>query len=395
MRLSSLAVVATSALLAEEALACGPRRGAQSALVKSARTVSWQRKDISMKQAKLLVLMIAACCIAIPLALVVSTLTLKAADPPGHDLTLDDVGGDIPLYGPNGGQNFIRAWCGCLSHAITIYTDGGSPDPITGDNDVSAIVTYTTSGIKTISVYSPDPHDSVANSPDWFGIYDADEITITGPDLVSVNKAGIVFEARVKCQGVDVSGKMVTFSCSGYLSVSGDNPVATDATGKATVTVDSGQWPSGSPNTSWVRASVDNGLGQSLTADHYLTILKVNHHDPVDVKILVGHLADPPGNYLYSALLTFTVSPSMTGVPITFGFEKDADGNEEGQGFDDPATLENPDTWTQYGAASVRIRSSDMEETATVLCAFQESQGRAEVTFEGITSVTSEDCAEE
>ena len=337
-----------------------------------------------MKQAKLVVLMIAACCITIPLALVVSTLTLKAADPPGHDLTLDDVGGDIPLYGPSGGEKFIRAWCGCLSHAIAIYTDGGSPDPITGNDDVSATVTYTTPGIKTISVYSPDPHDNVVNSPDSFGIYDVGEVTLSAQnidsDRVSIYQAGIEFLATVTCQQVRVSGKTVTFT-SNDVTFPGGSTEVTDSNGGALVIGEAGSWPSMVEYGTWVTATVDNGLGVDVTADCYLTVIEIDNPTPANPKILVGHY---PDNFLYSVVLTFTTSPPVWGLPVTFEFE-----SSEGDGVNYAATLEDADGGTDTnGEATVRVRSSDLEETATVLCTFEASCGSTDVTFEGITGVS-------
>lgn len=132
---------------------------------------------------------------------------------------------------------------------------------------------------------------------------------------------------------------------------------------------------------STVTASCDNGLGDTVDDDEDFTIVKVNDPTPANPSIIVGHY---PTNSLYTVVLTYTVSPAISGVPITFEFE-----SWEGDGVNYAASLEDASSSTDgSGQATVRVRSSDLEETATVECTYQESSGSTDVTFLGLTDVT-------
>ena len=87
---------------------------------------------------------------------------------------------------------------------------------------------------------------------------------------------------------------------------------------------------------------------------------------------------------LYTVLLTYTVSPPISGVPVAFTFEQG-----QGHGVNYPATLEEIEDCTNNdGEASVRLRSSDLREKIGVICRFGTSSGRANVVIQGITGVT-------
>jgi len=207
----------------------------------------------------------------------------------------------------------------------------------------------------------------------------ANTITVSDLGMYSVNKTGITVEATVTNDGSPVSGATVTFSSSA-LTFTGSNPATTNAQGKATVTASAGSTPSGSRDGSSVTASVDDGLGSTASAWDHFTVVKVKNPSQTEHHILVGGYED---DSLYSVVLTFEVSPGISGVPIAFAFE-----GEEGKGVEVLGRLEDAATASDgNGKATVRVRSSDLEETATVQCTFQSSSGSTDVTFDPITGI--------
>ena len=204
----------------------------------------------------------------------------------------------------------------------------------------------------------------------------ANTITISDLGMYSVNKTGITVEATVMNDGSPVSGVAVTFSSSS-LSFTGSNPATTNAQGKVTVTANTGSSASSSPDASSVTATVDDGQGSTASAWDHFTVVKVKNPSQSEYHILVGGYED---DSLYSVVLTFEVSPGISGVPIAFAFE-----GEEGKGVEVLGRLEDAATATDAnGRATVRVRSSDLEETATVQCTFQSSSGGTDVTFDPI-----------
>jgi len=246
---------------------------------------------------------------------------------------------------------------------------------------------YSPAGNKTIKVYveakviGAGAYSGIPVSDDAQkagDVIQADSITVGSLDKFSINKTDISVTATVTCCGENAGGLTVTFS--GDMTFDGDGTAVTNDSGVATITASTGATPSASLDSSSVTASVDNGLGTPVTDDEDFTIVEVNDPTPVNPNILVGNL---PDNDLYSVVLTYTVSPAISGVDVEFEFEEG-----EGEGDEIPAELEDEDDYTDdNGEATVRVRSGDLRETATVKCSYQESSGSTDVTFEGVNSV--------
>jgi len=203
-------------------------------------------------------------------------------------------------------------------------------------------------------------------------------VLVSAPRLVSVNQRDIPISAAVFRGGEPVRDARVVFA-SDALRVP-PTALETDADGLATATADAGPMPSLFRNGSHVTASVQHKTLGKASGTARLTVVRVNDPTPAHPRILVGSLSH---NELYSVVLTFTVLPQMGGVPVTFAF---APGDGEGVNY--PAKLEEASATTDAsGRARVRLRSSDLRESPTVLCRFGASAGSTTVTFEGITGV--------
>ena len=209
-------------------------------------------------------------------------------------------------------------------------------------------------------------------------VYQADAISITPLDKFSIDQTGILVSARVTCFGNPAAGVTVSF-CSDKLTL---NPATatTDATGQAMVTAHAGSSPSACADCSYVEATVDDGLGSSITATEELTVVEVKDPTTPDPSILVGGYDI---DSLYSVVLTFSVTPVVQGVPVTFSLPSGP------YGVNIFAQLEDQDTVTNgNGLASVRVRSGDLEGDVEVRCTFEASYGHADVTFAGITGLS-------
>jgi hypothetical protein len=199
------------------------------------------------------------------------------------------------------------------------------------------------------------------------------DISVTIPSIVSVNQSAIPVRATLMAGSTPVSGRSVTFSSSD-LSFSSSTAV-TDASGVATVTATASSSPSAALNASSVTASFD-----SVSDTANFTIVEVYPTSANSDSIIVGALAV---DSLYSSLLTFTVSPAISGVPLTFSFQSGT-----GVGYSIPAALESPSASTDAsGCGTVRLRSGDLRENATVMCTYEASTATKTVAITGITSV--------
>jgi len=208
---------------------------------------------------------------------------------------------------------------------------------------------------------------------------DALAVVVSAPKMVSVRQRGIPVTAAVVRGGEPVPGLSVAFS-SDALALP-PFPVVTDARGMATVPADAGPTPSPFRDGSHVTATVHDPASGKATGTARLTLVRIGEPTPANPRTIVGGF---PNNDLYSVVLSFTVSPRIPGVPVGFAF---APG--EGEGVDFPARLEEPSAATDAsGQARVRVRSSDLRESPTVLCRYGASAAGTRITFEGITGVT-------
>jgi len=201
-------------------------------------------------------------------------------------------------------------------------------------------------------------------------------VLVTAPRCVSVNQRGIVLEARVVRGGEAAAGLPVAFSSDG-LTIP---PVAaeTNADGVATVVAEAGTTPSPHVDGSHVRAVVRDPARGSAMGAARLTVIRLNDPTPEAPRILVGGFSH---NELYSVVLTFSVSPAVAGVPLSFAF---APGDRKG--FDCLPRLEEASAATDAsGRASVRVRSGDVRWSPTILCTAAACNASTTVTFEGIT----------
>lgn len=203
-----------------------------------------------------------------------------------------------------------------------------------------------------------------------------DAISISDLTMYSISKTGISISATVTCEGNAAPNLTVTFSC-GALSFPGGATAVTNASGVATVTANTGSSPSSALDAETITASVPDGIGNTYEAHDHFTVVKVNSPTPASPSIIVGHY---PTDSLYSVLLTYTVSPAISGVPVSFSFQSGQNG------VNYAATLENGSSATDSnGQSTVRVRSSDLEQAMTVLGTYQESSGSTGVTFLGLT----------
>ena len=249
-----------------------------------------------------------------------------------------------------------------------------------------------TGGTKTLTVYADDNYaadnnaalaDETATSAS-VNVIVFDSVEIAALDMFSINKTGISVSATVTGGGSPISGVTVGFSSSDLTFPSGSTGV-TNGSGVATVTASTGSSPSSSQDSSSVTATTQCDY-PDVTDTEYFTVVKVNDPTPSDPKILDGGFSV---DSLYSVVLTYTVSPAISGVPVGFEFQN---GGGQGSPRERNASLESPDSSTNAsGQATVRVRSSDMRETVTVKCTYQESYGSTGVTFEGITGCSGYD----
>ena len=248
--------------------------------------------------------------------------------------------------------------------AVTVTIGGTATYSYT---DAAGIVHTST---MTVTGTSPNPPLEVDVQ-----VYEADSVLLSAPSLVSINRTGIPISACVTCLGTPAAGVEVTFTCS---NLTFSSPTATtDTSGTASVTAESGAEPSQAGGYH-ITASTDDGLGGTVSGSSDMTVLKVDDPFPLNPKILAGGLSYPG---LYTVDLMFCVSPPVAGVPVAFTMDG-------GGGHNQPAALENPSTSTDsQGQASVTVRSSDVTETATVKCTYQESVNSTDVTFMGPISV--------
>lgn len=247
-------------------------------------------------------------------------------------------------------------------------TSGGSGGEITLSGDA------TTAGTYTISASCTDHGSDSAT----LVVFACDDIQVGELGIFSINETDISVSATVYCQNEPAPGLTVTFTSSS-LTFTGGNTATTDANGVATVTATASGTPSAYLNAGSVTASVNDGVGTDYTDDEDFTLVEVNNPTPVNPTIVDGGYSD---NSVYAVVLTFTVSPAISGVPVTIAFE-----SGEGQGVEVAAALEDASTTTNgSGEATVRVRSSDLRETATVKCTYGQSSGSTDVEFVGIAS---------
>jgi len=207
---------------------------------------------------------------------------------------------------------------------------------------------------------------------------DALAVLVSVPKRVSVNQRRIPVTATVVRGGERVPRMAVRFS-SDALRFS-PHAIETGDDGVAILSADAGPTPSPFRDGSFVQATVEDRARGKVSGLARLTVVRIEDPTPAHPKILDGAYGL---NQLYSVVLTYTVSPPIQGVPVAFAF---APG--QGKGVNYPAALEEAsETTDAAGQASVRVRSSDLRESPTVLCRFGESVGSTDVTFEGITSV--------
>jgi len=203
-------------------------------------------------------------------------------------------------------------------------------------------------------------------------------VLVSVPKRVSVNQKRIPVTATVVRGGERVPRMAVRFS-SDALRFS-PHAIETGDDGVAILSADAGPTPSPFRDGSFVQATVEDRARGKVSGLARLTVVRIEDPTPAHPKILDGAYGL---NQLYSVVLTYTVSPPIQGVPVAFAF---APG--QGKGVNYPAALEEAsETTDAAGQASVRVRSSDLRESPTVLCRFGESVGSTDVTFEGITSV--------
>ena len=190
---------------------------------------------------------------------------------------------------------------------------------------------------------------------------------------ISVNQTGITVTATLAGL-TPIGGQTISFSSSDLTFSS--STATTDAAGVATVTATA----SGTPSTGLDAASVTASSGPISATDGF-TIVSVGITSASSDSILVGAYTD---NSLYTSLLTYTVNPPIAGVPLTFALQSGT-----GVGYSIAAALENPSASTDAsGVGTVRLRSGDLRETATVKCTFGASTATKDVTFTGITGVS-------
>jgi len=255
-----------------------------------------------------------------------------------------------------------------------------SISPLTGDDTDGSDGTITGSGTPT----TPGTYTirATCNSAT-----DSAELIVTGDieveitSLVSVDQSGITVTATVA--GAPLAGKTVSFS-SDALDFDSDTAV-TDSYGKASVTATASASPSASEDAASVTATYDPGGGGDPISDTAnFTVVEVNYTSASRSSIIVGGYTD---NSLYTSLLTFTVDPAISGVPLTFEFE-----SGEGEGDEIAAQLEDASTESDAsGEGTVRVRSGDLRETATVIGKFEVSSGQTDITFIGIDDISQGD----
>ena len=328
----------------------------------------------------------------------------------GYSISLDQVHLTVnPDWGYIGHEFDCNAWC---DYTVTlpegeeveddaggqgdvyveqIYTwsFGASANPEMGSGEGHYVVSYSAEGSPTIQVSievklrSVDTgqvlaSDGPMSASETVGVYAPAVLTVSAPSMCSVYET-ISISATI--EDYEVSGIPIDFTC-GYLAFPNGSSATTDANGVATVVATAGATPSPCLNGTTVTGSTQDAAGEPLEDEEYFTIVAVNSPSPANPSILVGSL---PDNSLYTVLLTYTVSPAVAGVPVAFAFE-----SGEGQGVDYPGSLEDGSSATNAnGQATVRVRSSDLRETATVKCTYHQNNAGTDVTFEGITGVSS------
>jgi len=339
-------------------------------------------------------------------------LTLALALPAlgaGYSISLDQVHLTVtPSWGYIGHEFDCNAWCdytvtvpdgeevedeaggqGTVYVARSYTWDFGAnahPEMVSGEGHYR--VNYSADGSRTIRITmrvelrSADTgqllaSDGPMSASKVVGIYDPPVLIVSAPSRCSVYQT-ITISATI--EDYQISGIPINFAC-GFLAFPNGSTATTDAGGVATVVATAGATPSPCLNGTIVSASTQDAAGQPLTGQDAFTIVRMNGASPANREIVVGHL---PDNSLYTVVLTYSVSPPVAGVPVAFSF---APG--EGRGVNYPASLEDAASATNAnGHAAVRVRSSDLRETATVRCAYQVSSGTADVTFVGITGVS-------
>jgi hypothetical protein len=249
-----------------------------------------------------------------------------------------------------------------------------------GDNDgsdgaISKSGTASTAGTYSISAACDATNPAHGSDSETLKIFACDAISISDLAVYSISKTGISISAMVTCKGNPAPNLTVTFSC-GALTFPDGATAVTNASGVATVTANTGNTPSSALDAETVTASVPDGIGNTYEAHDHFTVVKVNDPTPADPKIIDGHLTDS----IYKVVLTYTVSPAISGVPVEFAFE-----TGEGQGDLIPASLLDASSSTNgSGQATVTVQSSDLRETATVKGTYQASSSSTDVTFQGI-----------
>jgi len=330
----------------------------------------------------------------------------------GYSISLDQVHLTVtPSWGYIGHEFDCHAWC---EYTVTvpegeevedeaggqgtvyvaqIYTwDFGAnahPEMVSGEGHYR--VSYSADGTRTIRITmrvelrSADTgqvlaSDGAMSASKVVGIYEPPVLTVSAPSMCSVYQT-ITICATI--EDYQISGIPINFACPDLAFPNGST-ATTDASGFATVVATAGSTSSPCMNGTVVSASTQDAAGQPLSDQDSLTIVRMNGPSPANPEIVVGNL---PDNSLYTVVLTYSVSPPVAGVPVAFSF---APG--EGQGVNYPASLEDGSSTTDAnGRAAVRVRSSDLRETAMVRCAYQVSSGATDVTFVGITSVSTHD----
>jgi len=310
------------------------------------------------------------------------TAALATETPPGSSVDVTPDGTTTVGVGDTVGYS---ASCTCAETQNLHWTNGWSfltgqgGDDDGSDGAISKSGTASIGGTYSISAACDATNPAHGSDSETLKIFACDAISMSDLTVYSINKTGISISATVTCKGNPAPNLTVTFSC-GALTFPGGATAVTNASGVATVTANTGSTPSSALDAETVTASVPDGIGNTYGAHDDFTVVKVNDPTPASPSIIVGHY---PTNSLYSVLLTFTVSPAISGVPVTFSFQSGQNG------FNHAATLEDGASATDAnGQTTVRVRSSDLEQSKTVLGTYQESSGSTGVTFLGLTDVT-------
>ena len=247
----------------------------------------------------------------------------------------------------------------------------------TGDQEIEVSCTVELRRIGTEEVLATaGPTTQAATLTVW----EVDAIAVTvAPDMVSIDYGAITITATATYQGSPVEGATLNFTSDGLnLGVASAD---TDSQGQTVISAAAGSTPSPAQDGSSVTASANVGSGDPVTGQDTLTIVQVGDPTPASPAIMVGHYTS---DSLYSVVLTYTVTPSVSGVPVTFEF----DGNNAG-GHLHPAALEEADSSTDAnGQCSVRVRSSDVREGLKVWCKYAQTSGSTTVSFYGIDSLS-------